>query len=99
VPAERFEAFWSLVRAALRPGGRVFWVDSLSDPTATARDQAPLDQSGVVRRRLNDGREYRIVKMFYEPRALERRLAELGFTGWVQSSGTFFHYGCVAPTG
>jgi len=69
------------------------------EPTSTARDHEPLDQSGVVRRRLNDGREYRIVKMFYEPADLERHLARLGFMGWVRSSGTFFHYGCVSPAG
>jgi demethylmenaquinone methyltransferase/2-methoxy-6-polyprenyl-1,4-benzoquinol methylase len=99
VPADRFEAFWAMVRTALKPTGRVFWIDSLLEPTSTARDHEPLDQSGVVRRRLNDGREYRIVKMFYEPADLERQLARLGFTGWVRSSGTFFHYGCVSPAG
>jgi ubiquinone/menaquinone biosynthesis C-methylase UbiE len=29
VPPARFDAFWELVRSALRPGGRVFFVDSL----------------------------------------------------------------------
>ncbi|HEX8907173.1 MAG TPA: class I SAM-dependent methyltransferase, partial [Longimicrobiaceae bacterium] len=29
VPPERFEAFWAMVRGALAPGGRVFFVDSL----------------------------------------------------------------------
>jgi 2-polyprenyl-3-methyl-5-hydroxy-6-metoxy-1,4-benzoquinol methylase len=99
VPAARFEAFWAMVRAALRPDGRVFWIDSLLEPASTARDHGPLDQSGVVGRRLNDGREFRIVKMFYEPTDLEQRLARLGFTGFVRSSGTFFHYGCVSPAG
>jgi demethylmenaquinone methyltransferase/2-methoxy-6-polyprenyl-1,4-benzoquinol methylase len=97
VPVDRFDAFWAMVRSALRPGGRVFWVDSLLEPASTARDHEPLDNSGVVVRRLNDGREFRIVKIFHEPADLERRLARLGFVGWVRSSGTFFHYGCVSP--
>jgi demethylmenaquinone methyltransferase/2-methoxy-6-polyprenyl-1,4-benzoquinol methylase len=99
VPVDLFDAFWATVRTALRPTGRVFWVDSLLEPTSTARDHAPIDHSGVVRRRLNDGREYQIVKVFYEPSQLEQRLAELRWTGWVRSTGTFFHYGCVSPTG
>lgn len=95
VPPERFEAFWATVRASVKPEGRVFWVDSLKEPASTARDHAPLDGAGISHRRLNDGREFRIVKVFYEPEDLERRLARLGFGGWVRSSGTFFHYGSV----
>ena len=99
VPLDRFEAFWATVRAALRPTGRVFWVDSLLEPASTARDHAPIDNSGLVRRRLNDGREYQVVKVFYGASQLQQRLAEIGWTGWVRSTGTFFHYGCVSPTG
>jgi demethylmenaquinone methyltransferase/2-methoxy-6-polyprenyl-1,4-benzoquinol methylase len=77
------------------PGGRVFWVDSLLDQASTATDHGPLDGSGVATRRLNDGREFQVVKMFYEPKDLEQRLGQLGFHGWVRPSGTFFHYGCV----
>jgi 2-polyprenyl-3-methyl-5-hydroxy-6-metoxy-1,4-benzoquinol methylase len=97
VPADRFDAFWAMVRASLRPNGRVFWIDSLLDPSSTAHDHGPLDHSGVARRRLNDGREFRVVKMFYEPADLEQRLSRLGFVGWARSSGRFFHYGCVSP--
>lgn len=97
VPQERFEPFWSMVRTALKPNGRAFWVDSLFEQASTARDHGPVDQSGVIRRRLNDGREFRIVKMFYDPADLQQRLASLGFSGWVRSSGSFFHYGCVSP--
>lgn len=99
VPPSRFEAFWSLVGRALRPGGRVFFVDSLAEQGATARDQAPLDDSGLVRRRLNDGREFDIVKVYYEPASLERRLRTLGWAGTVRASGRHFLYGTVAPIG
>ena len=97
VPPARFEAFWTLVRRALRPDGRVFFVDSLAEQGATARDQAPPDDSGVARRRLNDGREFDIVKVYYEPTSLERRLRTLGWAGWIRASGRHFVYGTVAP--
>jgi demethylmenaquinone methyltransferase/2-methoxy-6-polyprenyl-1,4-benzoquinol methylase len=97
VPPSWFEAFWTLVRRALGPGGRVFFVDSLAEQSATARDQAPLDDSGVARRRLNDGREFDIVKVYYEPASLEHRLRGLGWTGRVRASGKHFVYGLVEP--
>jgi demethylmenaquinone methyltransferase/2-methoxy-6-polyprenyl-1,4-benzoquinol methylase len=99
VPPGRFEAFWATVRSALKPEGRVFFVDSLLDQSSTARDHDRLDGTGIVRRRLNDGRVYDIVKVFYEPERLERRLLESGWDGWVRSSGQFFLFGSVRPAG
>jgi SAM-dependent methyltransferase len=94
VPPECFAAFWDLVAAALKPGGRAFFVDSLYTPESTARDHR-IDDSGVVERRLNDGRRFRIVKVFYEPGALLARLQARGWRGYVRCSGQFFVYGCV----
>ena len=77
VPEERFAEFWGGVGRALRPGGRVFFVDSgigRSDRAHT-RDRAPETEV----RQLSDGREFRIVKRYFEPPELERRLAALGF--------------------
>lgn len=97
VPAERFDAFWQMVGRALKPSGKAFLIDSLLEPESTARDHAPIDRSGVVQRKLNDGTEYRIVKIFYEPEDLQQRLAQRGWTGWARSTGRFFVYGCFAP--
>jgi 2-polyprenyl-3-methyl-5-hydroxy-6-metoxy-1,4-benzoquinol methylase len=95
VPPARFEEFWALVRAALKPGGQAFFIDSLPEPTSTAKDHGPLDESGVSRRKLNDGREFNSVKVFYQPSVLERRLADLGWSGWVRSTNKFFLYGLM----
>ncbi len=95
VPPARFDGFWETVSAALKPDGRVFFVDSLLEPTSTARDHL-IDDSGIVRRKLNDGREFDIVKVFYESERLETRLADLGWRGAVRSTGRFFLYGSVA---
>ena len=35
VPRRRFSSFWSLVRASLRPCGRVFFIDNRRDDTAS----------------------------------------------------------------
>jgi len=97
VPAVWFDRFWATIRGALKPNGQAFFVDSLLEQTSTARDHEPLVESGIVRRRLNDGREFEIVKLFYQPAALERRLFEQGWRGSVRSSGKFFLYGSVTP--
>jgi len=95
VPDSKFDAFWALVKAALKPNGRAFFVDSLFEQQSTAVDHRSIDHSGVIHRRLNDCREFKVVKVFYEPTALERRLNGLGWSGWVRSSGQFFLYGSM----
>ena len=97
VPPARFDAFWSMVRHMLRPQGQAFFIDSLRDQTSTATDHQLVDNSGIVRRRLNDGSAFQIVKIFYEPLALEQRLSERGWQGWVRSTGRFFLYGSMTP--
>jgi SAM-dependent methyltransferase len=71
VPEERFEEFWTTVRAALAPGGRVFLVDS--GPGSQASEEEP------VVRQLADGREFRIVKRYWAPDRLAERMHGLGF--------------------
>ncbi|MDH3467611.1 MAG: hypothetical protein OES26_17170, partial [Gammaproteobacteria bacterium] len=62
-------------------------------PNSTARDHELGTRSdGTETRRLNDGSEYTVVKIFYEPAALQRRVATLGWRGTVQTSGEFFIY-------
>lgn len=97
VPPERFEAFWELVRSALRPGGRVFFVDSLGPETPDEKERRARDPHDyTTTRQVEDGREFRIVKVFYDPAALERRLTDLG---WRLSVRTTEHllYGFGEP--
>jgi demethylmenaquinone methyltransferase/2-methoxy-6-polyprenyl-1,4-benzoquinol methylase len=76
VPEERFDEFWSLVRAALAPGGRIFLVDSGAGDTAhTGTDQA----DGEETRSLTDGRTFRIVKRRWRPDELAERVRPTGF--------------------
>jgi demethylmenaquinone methyltransferase/2-methoxy-6-polyprenyl-1,4-benzoquinol methylase len=97
VPPERFDSFWNVVRAALRPAGQAFFIDSLLEQTSSASDHTPPDRSGVARRKLNDGREFDIVKVFYEPMELQHRLTQQGWRGSVRSTETFFLYGLMTP--
>ena len=93
-PPERFESFWAFVRSCLAPGGRVFFVDSLYNEASTAVDHR-LEGPGAttVKRRLNDGREFRIVKVFYRPDELADRLADMGWQVEVRATPSYFLYG------
>lgn len=96
VPPALFDAFWAKLRRALRPGGRVFFVDNTRAPEVLAKDHRwPEGGDVVMERRLNDGRRFRVIKVFYEPAELEARLAALGWRGFVRAS-RYFLYGAVA---
>jgi ubiquinone/menaquinone biosynthesis C-methylase UbiE len=98
VPPERFEAFWAMVRGALNPGGRVFFVDSLRTELSTASDHILPDAGDIVaERKLNDGSRYSIYKIFYDPAHLQARLEALGWRAAVSGTASFFLYGTAAP--
>jgi SAM-dependent methyltransferase len=98
VPESRFDAFWSTVGRALKPGGRVMFVDSALAADSGARDHAvPAAGEDTMTRRLDDGSEFRIVKRFYEPARLATRLAERGWRFDVRRTDEFFIYGSGSP--
>jgi demethylmenaquinone methyltransferase/2-methoxy-6-polyprenyl-1,4-benzoquinol methylase len=98
VPEERFAAFWGKVAHALAPGGAAYLIDSASDPTSTAKDHVlPERDTGIVTRRLNDGREFRIVKLFWKPEALAARLGALGWSATVAKTASYFIHGSAHP--
>lgn len=94
VPEQRFAAFWEMVGSALRPGGRVLFIDSARTDRSTAADhQLPGSGEATMTRRLEDGREFQIFKRFYDPTVLMDDLASLGFDVQVANTGEFFLYG------
>jgi len=96
VPQQRFANFWDTVRDALAPGGEVFFVDSRHTIRSTATNHEAPGQAGVVERKLNDGRHYRIVKMYYGAHELEEKLRKQSLYGQVRATEEFFLYGRVA---
>jgi SAM-dependent methyltransferase len=86
VPEERFEAFWALVARALKPGGRVLFAD---DGYITPDERAYGDGERI-RRTLNDGSTFDIVKVPHEPEALQARLRALGWDVRVHAAAPFY---------
>ncbi len=63
VPPASLEAFWSLVRTCVSPGGRAAFVDE--DDRASGHDDSRLVEGiPVARRTLSDGQQFDIVKVF-----------------------------------
>ena len=93
VPRDRTRAFLALARRWLKPDGIFAFIDSLPDPQSGASDGAPPDGDLAVRR-LADGREFTIVKVYREPAELEEALREAGFqAARVTTTGRFFVLG------
>ncbi len=97
VPDDRFAAFWQGVRSALAPQGAAYLVDSAFDTMSTAKDHPVPRKDGVVTRKLNDGREFRIVKLFYRPEDLSAKLSGIGWDADVRQTEHYFIHGHVAP--
>lgn len=92
VPAEKLAAFLDAVNAALKPGGRLFIVDSRAPDLATAHTgTADLGQD-LQKRVLKDGRRFDIVKIYYEPASLSAILGRHGFAIEATSTDNFFLY-------
>jgi hypothetical protein len=68
----------------------VFFVD---DAFRTPDELVWGEDSPLVRRRLRDGNEYTVVKVPYDPAALERRLARLGWRITVRPASPPFFWG------
>lgn len=96
IPRSKLDSFWQKVSDALVPSGRIFFVDSAFTQESTARNHAAVGKSGRAVRMLNDGREFEIVKEFYDPGELERDLDRRGWCGYVRASGEFSIYGCLS---
>jgi SAM-dependent methyltransferase len=88
VPLERFESFWSLVGRCLKPTGRVAFVD---DAIRTPDELIEGDRSSTILRRLNDGTEFRAVKVPHTAASLRSRIEALGWRIRVEElAGPFF---------
>jgi len=98
VERDRLPAFLQLVRRWLKPGGRFAFIDSLPDQASGAADH-PIPTDDRATRRLADGREFSIVKVYHTPDELRSALIGAGFAVVdVTTSGRFFVLGSASAT-
>ena len=88
VRRKRLPDFLAIVHRWLKPGGLFAFVDEAGQPDLeqTVDEQQP--------RRLNDGREFQIIKVFYESEELQAALLAAGFArAEVKKTSRFFVLG------
>ena len=96
VERDRLPAFLQIARRWLKPGGRFAFIDSLPDQASGAADH-PIPTDDRATRRLADGREFSIVKVYYTPDELRSALIGAGFgVVDVTTSGRFFLMGSAS---
>ena len=94
VPEERIGPLLQGIAGALKPGGRVLFIDSRPDPTSSSPDQPlPMGSDVIMTRRLNDGRTYRIVKVYRPAARMAGAFRAAGFTVDVTETPRYFQYG------
>jgi Methyltransferase domain len=88
---ERTGAFLDLAGRWLAPGGRVVLIDSLPDPQSGAADHDPIAEDGRSVRRLADGREFSVIKVYRSAEETAAALREARFVDVeVTTTGRFF---------
>jgi SAM-dependent methyltransferase len=99
---ERFGEFWGRLGGWLAPGGHVFFCDDVAGSESRPSNPGESVDGGpefAHRRRLSDGREYTIVKVFHDPEELHDRLASLGWSVDLWTTGDQFFYGVARLPG
>jgi len=92
VPKEKLSPFLETVHRALKPDGRLFFVDSQKVQTGTSTRQKITTTDDIQKRVLNDGSEFEIIKIYYDADNLTQVLKSHGFDITVQKTSTFFIY-------
>lgn len=109
VPPPLLYDFIGTIVGALKPQGKLFFVDSLPDPSSTSKDMVDYlkdnlniratspgggaSDYGIMKRRLNDGREFQVVKIFYMPDNLIEQFNSYNVSLMVQKTERYFLYG------
>ncbi len=94
VPGARLDNFLTSVATMLEPGGTVFFLDGRREHTSTAVDHVlPQADHEIMIRRLDDGREFSIVKNFWNAEVLAEKCHHAGLDVTLYETATYFQFG------
>jgi demethylmenaquinone methyltransferase/2-methoxy-6-polyprenyl-1,4-benzoquinol methylase len=89
VPPDLLAPFLDNASRAVRPGGRLFIVD---EPAGGRQLSGPSEAGIYQRRTVEDGREFKIVKVYYDPVRIEEHFRERGFEALELITGEYFFH-------
>lgn len=93
VPPDKIDEFLGKVYQSVKPNGRVFIIDSRFSETSSANNHLLRDEKEIYQiRKLNDGREFEIYKVYYQPNDLLIKLNCAGFQADVKITENYFIY-------
>lgn len=93
VPPALLTTFLQAVARAIGSGGKLFMIDSRFEPTSTASNHTLVDDGNMIKtRKLNNGKEFQIVKIFYQPNELQQQLRAIGIDSEVKVTDHYFIY-------
>ncbi|MEH1869987.1 hypothetical protein [Nostoc sp.] len=93
VPPNLLNSFLQKVYQSVRLGGQIFIIDSRFEPTSTAKNHLLQDDRNIYKlRKLNNGQEFAIVKVFYQADELQEHLEKIGFQAQVNVTDNYFIY-------
>lgn len=95
VPASRFEQFWCQLHGLVTEQGRVLFVDEHPDVHDKEAYAAGSDE--IIQRRLTDGSEHRLVKVFIHPSQLRARLHQHGWQSHIRRDSNDWVIGEARP--
>jgi hypothetical protein len=70
----------------------LFFIDSQNYRSGTSRQQDVTTSEDVQKRVLNDGSEFEIIKIYYDPATLTQTLRDHHFSLTVQATPSYFIY-------
>ena len=94
IPVNRIDQFLANIVTMLVPGGTVFFLDARKEHTSTATDHVlPSSDEEVMTRRLDDGREFNIIKNFWTAAVLEDKCRRAGLDVQIHETADYFQFG------
>ena len=95
VPASRSGQFWRQLRGLATGQGRVLFVDE--HPDVRGKETYAAGSGEIIHRRLADGSEHRLVKVFIHPAQLQARLHQIGWQNRIRRDGNDWVIGEARP--
>lgn len=95
VPASRFEQFWRQLEGLVAGQGRVLFVDE--HPDVRGKEDYAAGSEEIIHRRLGDGSEHRLIKVFIHPGQLQTWLHRLGWQSRIRRDGRDWVIGEARP--